>query len=92
LEFLFKFRYHAQYDAHGAEYELCSVYAGRSSDQPQPNAGEVAAWRYVTPKALQAEIASAPDTFTPWFKLEWAHISRACPWLLDTTRLARPSR
>jgi isopentenyl-diphosphate delta-isomerase len=92
LEFLFKFRYHAQYDAHGAEYELCSVYAGRSSDQPQPKADEVAAWRYVTPQALQAEIACAPDTFTPWFKLEWAHISRACPWLLDTTRLARPSR
>ena len=84
LEFLFKFRYHAQYDRHGAEYELCWVYAGRSAQWPQPNADEIAAWRYVTPQALQGEIAGAPETFTPWFKLEWACISRACPWLLDT--------
>lgn len=89
LEFLFKFRYHAQYDRHGAEYELCSVYAGRSGEQPRPNAEEVAAWRYVTPEALQTEIADAPESFTPWFKLEWAHISRACPWLLDAMQPAR---
>jgi isopentenyl-diphosphate Delta-isomerase len=84
LEFLFKFRYHAQYDSNGAEYELCWVYAGCSAEWPQPNADEIAAWRYVTPRALRTEIASAPETFTPWFKLEWARISRACPWLLDT--------
>ena len=29
LGFLFKFRYQAQYDAQGAEHELCWVYAGR---------------------------------------------------------------
>jgi isopentenyl-diphosphate delta-isomerase len=84
LEFLFKFRYHAQYDSQGAEYELCSVYAGCSAEQPQPNSEEVAAWRYVTSQALQIEIAVAPETFTPWFKLEWAHIARAYPWLLET--------
>lgn len=84
LEFLFKFRYYAQYGRVGAEYELCWVYAGRSAEQPQPNPDEIAAWRHVTPYALQNEIADAPETFTPWFKLEWARISRACPWLLDT--------
>lgn len=84
LKFLFKFLYHAQYDRRGAEYELCWVYAGYCAERPQPNADEIAAWRYVTPQALQTEIAGAPETFTPWFKLEWAHISRACPWLLDT--------
>ena len=83
LEFLFKFQYQSQYDAHGAERELCSVYAGHSAEQPQPNADEIAAWRYVTPQALHTEITGAPETFTPWFKLEWASISRACPWLLD---------
>jgi isopentenyl-diphosphate delta-isomerase len=91
LDFLFKFRYHAQYDKQSAEYELCWVYAGHSAESPQPNPDEIAAWRYVTPHALQTEIAGAPETFTPWFKLEWAHISRACPWLLDTMAPARPT-
>lgn len=75
LGFLFKFRYQAQYDAQGAEHELCWVYAGRSTELPRPNVHEVAAWRYVSPPALQAEIARAPETFTPWFKLAWMRIS-----------------
>jgi isopentenyl-diphosphate delta-isomerase len=91
LQFLFKFRYHAQYDRQGAEYELCWVYAGHSAERPRPNADEIAAWRYVTPQALQTEIASAPESFTPWFKLEWAHIPRACPWLFDAMQPARPT-
>jgi isopentenyl-diphosphate delta-isomerase len=91
LEFLFKFRYHAQYDSRGAEYELCSVYAGHSAERPTPNPDEIAAWRYISPQVLQAEISCAPELFTPWFKLEWAQISRACPWLLDTLAPARPT-
>lgn len=74
LQFLFKFQYRAQYDAYGAEHELCWVYAGRSATTPRANVHEVAAWRYVTPQALQAEIKAAPEVFTPWFKLEWARI------------------
>ena len=35
LQFLFKFRYQAQFDATGAENELCSVFIGRC-DQPAP--------------------------------------------------------
>ena len=77
LEFLFKFQYQTQYDADGAEHELCWVYAGRSAERPRANVHEIAAWRYVAPEALQAEIARAPETFTPWFKLEWARIARA---------------
>jgi isopentenyl-diphosphate delta-isomerase len=74
LEFLFNFQYQAQYDAQSAEHELCWVYAGSSAETPRANAHEIAAWRYVTPQTLQDEIASAPDRFTPWFKLEWARI------------------
>jgi isopentenyl-diphosphate delta-isomerase len=77
LEFLFKFQYQMQYDAQGAEHELCWVYAGRSAERPLENVNEIAAWRYVTPQALQAEITCAPETFTPWFKLAWARIVRA---------------
>jgi len=89
LGFLFKFEYHTQYDAHGAEHELCSVYAGHSLERPCANVDEVAAWRYVKPRALQAEIAHTPERFTPWFKLEWARIFRAYPWVVGT-ELLRP--
>jgi isopentenyl-diphosphate Delta-isomerase len=88
LEFLFKFQYQTQYDAQGAEHELCWVYAGRSAERPRANVHEIAAWRYVTPHALQAEIARAPETFTPWFKLAWARILREHPQLLSAARPA----
>ena len=76
LEFLFKFQYRAQYDPQGVEHELCWVFAGTSAERPRPNVHEVAAWRYVSPKALRSEVARAPETFTPWFKLAWARILR----------------
>ena len=82
LEFLFKFEYQAQYDSQGAEHELCWVYAGRSAERPRANIHEIAAWRYVTQQALSAEIARAPETFTPWFKLEWERLLLAHPQVL----------
>jgi isopentenyl-diphosphate delta-isomerase len=82
LEFLFKFRYRSQYDAGGAEHELCSVYWGSCADRPCVNINEIAAWRYLCPRALRAEIHAAPERFTPWFKIEWARIERTHPWIL----------
>ncbi|SPM37895.1 Isopentenyldiphosphate isomerase [Mycobacterium numidiamassiliense] len=82
LEFLFKFQYQSQYDSQGAEHELCWVYAGHSAERPRANVHEIAAWRYVTPQALCAEIACAPETFTPWFKLEWERLLRDHPQAL----------
>ena len=76
LEFRFKFQYQARYDAQFAEHELCWVYAGRSAEPPRANTHEIAACRYVTPHELQAEIACTPETFTPWFKIEWARMVR----------------
>jgi isopentenyl-diphosphate Delta-isomerase len=85
LEFLFKLHYQTQYDTQGAEHELCWVYAGRSPERPLSNINEVAAWRYITPQALQTAIAHAPETFTPWFKFEWANIVRNYPRVLGAT-------
>lgn len=76
LEFLFKFEYQAQFDADGAEHELCWVYAGRSNQAPRVNPTEISAMRYIAPVVLDAEIAKIPDVFTPWFKLEWARIRK----------------
>lgn len=87
LGFLFKFEYQTQYDAHGAEHELCWVYAGWSAERPCANVDEIAAWRYVAPQELQAEILSAPERFTPWFKIEWERVLRAHSWVLAANLL-----
>jgi isopentenyl-diphosphate delta-isomerase len=84
LEFVFKFQYQAQYDAQGAEHELCWVYAGRSDELPRANGHEIAAWRYVSPQVLSVEMEGTPEAFTPWFKLEWDRLLRAHPHVLDT--------
>jgi isopentenyl-diphosphate delta-isomerase len=87
LGFLFKFEYQTQYDANGAEHELCWVYAGWSAERPCANADEIAAWRYVPPQALHTEIMCAPERFTPWFKIEWQRVVRAHSWVLGANLL-----
>ena len=77
LKFLFKFQYEAQFEAAGAEQELCSVFIGRCNEPLQVDRNELQAWRWIAPEALQAELAgSGAGKFTPWFKLEWARIWR----------------
>jgi len=77
LHFLFKFQYQAQFDAFGAEHELCSVFIGRATDQLTINRNEIRASRWITPEALQAEMSgSGTGNFTPWFILEWERIWR----------------
>jgi isopentenyl-diphosphate delta-isomerase len=75
LEFLYKFEYQARFGDVGAEHELCWVFAGFSDGAPLANPGEIAAWRYVTPQELTAEMASGPERFTPWLRLEWPEIN-----------------
>jgi isopentenyl-diphosphate Delta-isomerase len=75
LHFLFKFQYQAQFGTAGSEYELCSVFIGRHAGRVRPNPQEIAAWRWVSPEALQAEMSGrGARHFTPWFVLEWARI------------------
>jgi isopentenyl-diphosphate delta-isomerase len=75
LQFLFKFQYQAQFDATGAENELCSVFIGRSTDPIRVNRGEIAAWRWISPERLRAELTThGGEKFTPWFMVEWERI------------------
>ncbi len=77
LHFLFKFQYQAQFDESGAENELCSVFIGRAADPILVNSEEISAWSWISPEALQGEMAAqGARRFTPWFKLEWARIWR----------------
>jgi isopentenyl-diphosphate Delta-isomerase len=74
LEFVYKFTYQAAYSELGAENELCWVYLGRTADTIVANRHEIAATRSLTSVELQEQIDSAPQQFTPWFKLEWQHL------------------
>ena len=77
LQFLFKFQYQAQFDAAGAEQELCSVFVGRTSDPVRVDPSEIVAWRWISSEALQAELAGGEAVrFTPWFVMEWERILR----------------
>ena len=76
LQFLYKFQYQAQFDASGAEHELCSVFIGRCSDAIRPDRREIQAWRWISPEAMQTELAEEAKLFTPWFRLEWARVWR----------------
>lgn len=71
LEFVYRFRYQAEFGEAGSENELCHVYLGQVDDAVQPNDHEIAAIRYVSATALDRELESSPQAFTPWFKLEW---------------------
>lgn len=74
LTFLYKFQYQASFGVAGAEHELCWVYIGFCDDQPSTNINEISEYRYVSPEALAQELIDHPDSFTPWFKLEWDEI------------------
>src|SRR5699024_919014 len=74
LRYLYKFEYQADFGDLGAEHELCWVYVGQCADAPEPNRTEIADWRFVTADQLDAEMASHPEHFTPWLKLEWKRL------------------
>jgi isopentenyl-diphosphate Delta-isomerase len=74
LDYLYKFRYQARYDAGGAEHELCWVYLGVSDEEPRPNRQEIADWCWISPARLDAELVSRAERYTPWFKMEWKRL------------------
>ena len=74
LRYLYKFKYHAQYGAVGAEHEYCWVYYGRHDGPVDVNVNEIASWRFLDITSLENELDDQPERFTPWFKMEWAHI------------------
>ncbi len=76
LKFLFKFQYQARFGEVGSENELCSVYVGRYDGPVQTNQREIAEWEWMDVEALEREMRSHPEHFTPWFKMEWERMRR----------------
>ena len=75
LEFIYKFAYTARFGDEGSENELCSVFLGRTDESAIANANEIAGVRYVTAEQLERELASEPERFTPWFRMEWERLT-----------------
>lgn len=89
LRFLYKFEYQANYADVGAECELCHVYVGESDGPFDPNESELDDLRFFSRVELADRLDAEPDSFTPWFKMEWEAITRALEQNGgDTQRLA----
>jgi isopentenyl-diphosphate Delta-isomerase len=71
LEFVYHFQYQANFENAGSENELCHVFLGKIDGEPRPNDSEIADIRFVAAQQLGAELATQPETFTPWFRQEW---------------------
>ena len=54
---------------HEFDHLLCGIHTG----DPQPDPLEASAWRWLAWPDLLAEVAQAPDTFTPWLREILAH-------------------
>ena len=76
LEYLYKFKYHAQFEDVGSEREICSVFYGYYDGEINPDRNEVFAWRYISPKELSLNMLENPNMFTPWFLMEWKTIEK----------------
>ena len=76
LTFLYKFKYQAHYEDIGAENEYCWVYHGRYDGELNINRNEISDWKFLSLKDLETQLAASPEKFTPWFKMEWADLSK----------------
>jgi isopentenyl-diphosphate delta-isomerase len=72
--YLYKFQYQASFGKAGSEHELCSVWVCRLDGELTINPTEVAAWQFLAPEAVDRELATHPESYTPWFHLEWPRI------------------
>jgi isopentenyl-diphosphate delta-isomerase len=66
--------YHARYNAHWSERELCTVLLGRSAGTPTPVAGEIDDLIWVPRSDLEGFSTTRP--VTPWFLLAWVKLQQ----------------
>ena len=76
LTYIYKFQYQAEFGDAGSEHELCSVYVGHYSGALDINASEVQNHRWISQSGLAEELANHPDTYTPWFHMEWQTLNQ----------------
>ncbi len=69
LAWAFPFHYRADVGSGLVEHEYDHVFVGRLRGDARPVPGEVSAITWSAPDVLTADVARAPDRFTPWFRL-----------------------
>ncbi|WP_285008552.1 isopentenyl-diphosphate Delta-isomerase [Pedobacter faecalis] len=69
LEHVFSFMYHAPVNERLSENEFDHVFFGVSDALPEPDADEVADYRYVMMDELAADLTDHPDRYTEWLKI-----------------------
>ena len=69
LQEIFSFTYEARVENGLVEHEFDHVFAGEYEGEIQPDAGEVAAYKYEEMDTIKKEIQVRPQIFTEWFKI-----------------------
>ncbi len=79
IEFLFKFRYHAEYKDIGSENEICDVFTARGipDGHVSPNAMEISEHRFLHTTQIEDEIRSNSKSIAPWFLIAFDMYSEA---------------
>jgi isopentenyl-diphosphate Delta-isomerase len=66
---LFEFTYRTAYDNGLTEFEFDHVFVGTYDQEISPNQTEVSDYRYRSMPEIEAELNSAPETYSSWFQL-----------------------
>ncbi|WP_420126254.1 isopentenyl-diphosphate Delta-isomerase [Longimicrobium sp.] len=61
--------YRADVGAGLVEHELDHIFVGVFQGEPVPHPDEVSEWRWASIADLHADVAAAPERYTPWFRL-----------------------
>jgi len=69
LEKIFDFTYRSEFDNGLTEYEFDHVYVGYYEQEVSPNPEEVSEYRWLSPEAIEVELAAFPAHYTSWFHL-----------------------
>jgi len=75
----FHYEYHAIYNQEWQENEINFIITGTTRHQPECNSDEVHAYRWLTVKEIDAELANTDHRFAPWFALAWERIKPLLP-------------
>jgi isopentenyl-diphosphate Delta-isomerase len=77
---VFSFTYRAALTDSLWEHEYDHVYIGRTDEEPRPDPGEVAGWRWASVDDVTAEMDSHPERFTVWFREPFEEIVARRAW------------
>ncbi|MFD0748974.1 isopentenyl-diphosphate Delta-isomerase [Mucilaginibacter calamicampi] len=73
LAYWFSFTYRAELDHGLVEHEYDHVFMGITDELPNPDASEVASFKYISREALEDDLVKNPEHYSEWFKICLKH-------------------